>query len=83
MGHSRYFVDVNGVIYTIFPSGESNFPGDFQIEGPDGLQEFSQVQVLGAYEGDESGARLIEDEYVLWDSLTELAHAICGDSVTS
>lgn len=77
MSGFRYFVDVNGVIFTVFPSGESNFPGDLKIEEKTADRSFAQVMVLGEYEnGDKSGGRLVEDEYQLWDSLTELAKAI-------
>lgn len=77
MSKPRYFVDVNGVIFTVFPGGNSNFPADLKIEEKTADRPFAQVQVLGEYEnGDKSGGRLIEDEYVLWDSLTDLAQAI-------
>lgn len=73
---NRFFVDVNGVIFTVYPSGDTNFPGDIKIEEATADRLFAQVSILGEYEdGDESGGRLIEDEYVLWDSLMELGAA--------
>lgn len=72
---NRYFVDVNGVIYTVFPRGDSNFPGDLQVKeaNEEGGSSFPMVQILGEYEnGNGTGPRLVEDEYVLWDSLIEL-----------
>lgn len=73
---NRYFVDVNGVIFTVYPGGNTNFPGDIKIEEATEDLSFAQVAILGEYEdGDQSGGRLIEDEYVLWDSLMELGAA--------
>lgn len=65
---NRYFVGQNSVIYTLFPSGASNFPGDFKVEG-------SNILELGARD-DVGDSREIIEEYTLWDSLVELAKAI-------
>lgn len=65
--HTRCFVDVDGHIWSTNASGESNFPGEIEIIG-------DTVRVLGT--GDGSGARLVEDEYQLWPSLTSLAMAL-------
>ncbi|HFG7030911.1 TPA: hypothetical protein ACGIK9_003411 [Acinetobacter baumannii] len=61
-----YFVDVNGVIYSISEDGRSNHPGKLRVEN-------NKVFVL-----DSDGSVL--DEYQLWDSLLSLAVAIEGDS---
>ena len=63
----RCFVDVDGNVWTINSEGKSAFPADIEIVDGD-------VRVLGADDG--TGARLIEDEYVLWPSLTSLALAL-------
>ena len=64
----RYFVDINGVIFTIYDDNTSNYPGDFEIVGSD-FRSLGVKDCLG--EG-----REIVDEYVIWDSLVELAQAI-------
>ncbi len=79
--NSRYFVDVNGHIWSIDHKGNSNFPGDIQINESD-------VWVLGAKD-DLGPGRLIEDEYTLWPSLTALAMTLehnipeCADGSVS
>lgn len=65
---NRYFVCVNGIIWTIFPDGRSNFNEDFKIED-------DNLFVLGESCG---ASRLIIDEYSLWNSLVELAREIEG-----
>lgn len=64
----RCFVDVDGHIWSINEAGESNFPADIAIDG-------DVVQVLGERD-DQGPGRLVEDEYVLWPSLTALAIAL-------
>jgi hypothetical protein len=64
---NRYFVCVNGVIWTVYDDGRSNFPGDFRVVN-------NEIQVLG--EADDDGCRLISDEYPLWNSLKLLAQEI-------
>lgn len=73
----RYFVDNNGVIFTILDNGQTNFPGEIKVEEAKGDHESATVMVLGAYEGEEGNSpRLVEDEYQVWDSLIDLAVAI-------
>lgn len=66
---TRYFVAENGVIYSIYPRGNSNFAADFKIEG-------ARVLVLGPPDGSEG--REIVESYDLWESLVDLAKAIEG-----
>lgn len=74
--HSRFFMDVNGVVYTVYPNGETNFGGDIRVEEANAERSYAQVQVLGDFEGgDKTGSRLVEDEYVLWGSMIELGAA--------
>jgi hypothetical protein len=68
---NRHFVCNNGIIWAIYENGDSNFNRDFRVID-------DTVQVLGEKDG-KDGGRLIEDEYVLWDSLTELALEIESD----
>lgn len=64
---NRCFVDANGHVFTLDANGVSNYPGDIEINE-------RVVRVLGAY--DETGqGRLVEAEYRLWPSLTELLAA--------
>lgn len=65
---TRCFVDVNGHIWSINQSGESNFPGDIKIEG-------NTVLILGAKD-DLGDGRPVDEEYQLWQSLTDLAIAL-------
>lgn len=64
----RCFVCANGHVWTIDHNGETNFPAEIKIEG-------RNVLVLGAKD-DLGPGRAVEEEYQLWDSLTELAIAI-------
>jgi len=65
----RCFVDVDGHIWSIDLNGKSKFPGDIEIKD-------SEVWVLGESDGQ---GRLIEEEYTLWPSLTDLAMALEQD----
>lgn len=61
----RYFVDVNGVIYTLFDTGLSNFPCEdmkFVFHDP-------YIDLI-CPDGE------VHETYQLWDSLVELAKAI-------
>jgi hypothetical protein len=60
---------VKGVIFTVLPSGCTNFPGNITIEEKADGRSYAQVSIIDDREG---GGRLIEDEYVLCDSLMEL-----------
>lgn len=64
----RCFVCVNGHVWTINDEGKTNFPADIHIEG-------NTVQILGARD-DLGPGRAIDEEYQLWNSLTDLAIAI-------
>lgn len=64
----RCFIDVNGQVWTINNDGKSNHPSDILIEG-------DTVLILGV-EDDIGPGREVEDEYVVWPSLTALANAI-------
>ena len=74
--HSRFFVDCDGVIYTIFPDGGSNFQGHYRIvEAEDNESgDYAVFQLLGEKNGDDG--RVIEEEWVIWDSLMELGAAV-------
>lgn len=65
-----YYVCVNGVIWTVYQSGEHVFTNSSDehvaIEG-------ETVQILGAKESPDEPGRLIEEEYVLHKSLIDLA----------
>ncbi|MEZ8733613.1 hypothetical protein [Vibrio sp. 10N.239.312.D08] len=65
-----YYVCVNGVIWTVYQSGEHVFTNSNEehlaIEG-------ESVQILGAKESPDDSGRLIEEEYTLHRSLIDLA----------
>lgn len=61
---NRYFVAENGVIYTVYPNGKSNYSDTDNIEVLD-----CKVHIL-----EMDGC--VKDEYQLWDSLSELASVI-------
>lgn len=62
---TRCFVDANGHIWSIDDHGKSNFPADIEIVG-------NTVRILGVSD-DLGEGRSIDEEYVLWPSLTALA----------
>jgi hypothetical protein len=62
MDKGKYFIDMDGVIYRIFSSENHNFPGNLHLSE-------NRVSVV-----DEEGCEI--EEYVLWNSLLELAKAI-------
>lgn len=71
-----YFVCSEGAIWTVYQTGlyfHSNFYEGIEVDF--GNQE---VNVLGEWFLDDNGKeyRPIEDSYVLWTSLTDLAYAI-------
>lgn len=63
----RYFVDHEGVIWTIYPNNSTNFPGRVHINQ-------QRVQHLGDIPGENAGE--VINEYVLWPSLNRLAMAL-------
>ena len=69
-----YFTCNSGVIWTVYSEGDeytSNMDANIAItDSPDGT--FKTVQVLV----NDAGETLIDDEYVLWPSLIDLAVAI-------
>lgn len=71
MTDMRCFVDIHGVIYSLYDNGQSNFPHYFTI-----TEDGKTLQVLG--EMAECGDIAIDEEYTIWDSLTELAKQIEG-----
>lgn len=69
--NNRYFVCENSIIWTVFPSGETNFFGDIEVNDDD------TVFSLGEPEGDQvNNVREILATYVLWPSLSSLAEKI-------
>ncbi len=64
----KCFVDVNGFIWNIDEQGRCAYPRELDVSG-------DTVRVLGVKD-DLGPGRLIEDEYQLWQSLTELAAAL-------
>ncbi|WP_210499423.1 hypothetical protein [Vibrio crassostreae] len=85
--HNRFFACDDGIFWTVYPNGNSNFPHRIKVEeagtiDPSNNQSRSYAQVLwlGDYEGKEDGSP-IHGEYVLHASLTTLAHAIEGDLI--
>lgn len=71
--NNRYFICENSIIWTVFPSGETNFFGDIQINDDD------TVFSLGERGGDQnSEVREILGTYTLWPSLLSLAKRIEG-----
>jgi len=60
------FIDVDGYIWSVADSGESNYPGDIEVKG-------DKVVV---FEGSECNGRAVVKEYKLWNSLTSMAMEI-------
>ncbi len=58
---TKYFIDNNGVIYSLYENGESNYPTKVVY-----LKGENFISVL-----DDDG--FVNDEYFLWDSLSDLA----------
>lgn len=71
MTHNRYFVDVDGVIFTLCADGYSNYHGDFIVDEVECV-----VKALGDVDPLTPGSREILEEYCLWNSLKELASKI-------
>ena len=61
---NRYFVSENGVIYTVYPNGKTNY----QVTENIAVLDF-KVQIL-----EMDGC--VKGEYQLWNSLSELASVI-------
>ncbi|MCY9874015.1 hypothetical protein [Vibrio barjaei] len=81
----RYFVDDNGVIFSLYSGGSTNFHGDIKVEEKGTVcassgkaRSYAQVVWLGEFEGEENGSP-VHGEYQLWDSLGALAQAIEKD----
>ena len=58
----KFFIDANGVIFSVDQNGKTNHPSLIQIEA-------DQVNIV-------DGEGFISDTYTLWDSLHSLAVAI-------
>ena len=58
----KFFIDANGVIFSVDQTGKSNHPLSIQIKA-------DQVNIL-------DGEGFVSDTYTLWDSLHSLAVAI-------
>ncbi len=65
-----YFTCDDGVIWTVFSDGTSNYLGNLRTTADE-----TTVQVLGEYDGNPSPEtpRLIEAEYTLWPKLLDLS----------
>lgn len=70
-----YFVGKNGAIWTVFTNNSTNFNGDIRVMGD------NSVEVLGVYDGEpgQDTGRLIEGNYQLWHSLSDLSAHIEAD----
>lgn len=67
---NKYFVCDQGIIWTVFGTGKSNYPGQNQI--------ILNSKIKTVYIVNSSTKEVIGD-YTLWDTLTDLARAIEGD----
>ena len=68
-----YFVDNEGIIHTVFDDKNSTLTNNFNIEVVSWGLNFRQLE----WQGDEL---LVFEEYHLWNTLTELAKQIEGET---
>ena len=76
---ARFFVDQDGVIFTVHQDLSTNFDGHLEIRNYDSPARPDEAWQLGEDEG--NGQRLVIDEHPLWNSLAELAEAIEGQMI--
>jgi hypothetical protein len=76
---AKYFLNQDGVIFTVFKNGDTNFVGNLEIRVYDAPTRSDEAWQLGEDEG--NGERLVIDEHPLWRSLLELADAIEGQMI--
>lgn len=76
---ARFFVDQDGVIFTVHKDLSTNFNGQLEIRTFDSPARPDEAWQLGEDEG--NGERLVIDEHPLWGSLAELADAIEGQMI--
>lgn len=79
MCNTRYFVCDDGIIWSLYSNGESNFPHTIKVEeagtavNPSTGEALTYSQVLWLGSSDDNESRPIEGEFVLHNSLMELA----------